>query len=252
MACNTDSVKIQEQALSYPMLKKFFLGLFGFCLLPAGAGLATALYQILVGLQMEGSGTQILNRFLLGAGAWVLFFLLVSRPVRSYILAHELSHLLAAWMSGIRAGRLKVGRNGGSVEVARSSLWIALAPYLIPFYSLLLIFLHFLAQLWWDPTRWTPWLPLALGITWCFHFTFTLYALSLSQSDIGPYGRICAYSIILTGNLLWICLALVVINPLPLRDDLLLLLHEQQRAYSFGFHKTLEVFFEIKNAIFQG
>ena len=234
------------------MFKKIFLGLFGLCLLPAVAGLATALYQILVVVQMEASGSRILTRFLLGALVWILFSLFVSRPVRSYILAHELSHLLAAWLSGIRAGRLKVGKSGGSVEVARSSLWIALAPYLIPFYSLLIILLHFLAQLWWDPTRWTPWLPLTLGITWCFHFSFTLYALSLSQSDIGPYGRVCAYSVILTGNLLWLCLALITINPLPWIDDFLFLLKEQQRAYRFSLHMTIEFFSGIKNAIFQG
>lgn len=209
------------------------------------------IYQYLIQMQMEENSSRLLGFFLLGAGGWIAYFLLVSRPLRSYFLAHELSHLLAAWLCGVRAGRLSVHSTGGSVEVARSSIWIALAPYYIPFYALLLLLLHFLAQLFWDPALWIRWLPLALGITWCFHVSFTLYALSVRQSDIDPYGRIGAYSLILMGNLIWLCLGLMLVNPSPLSTDLHLLLNEQQKAYQYSLHILRQLIDHIKNAIFQ-
>lgn len=234
------------------MFKKMYLGLMGLCLLPAAGGILHTLYQTLVQCQMEASGISVLNRFLIGAGLWLLFFIGVTRPVRSYILAHELSHLLAAWICGIPAGRLRVGASGGSVEVARSSMWIALAPYLIPLYSLLLILAHYLLQLWWDPALWRDWLPLALGLSWAFHFSFTLHALTLDQSDFGPYGKPGSYSIILSVNLFWLCLALFVMNPSGPREDAELLLHELRSAYVWAGRQLYQLFSHIKNAIFLG
>lgn len=232
-------------------MQKLFAGLTGLLLLPCAAGLATTLYQALILLQMEDAPSRTLSFFLAGAGLWVILFIGVSRPVRSYILAHELSHLLAAWLSGVRGGGLRVGRDGGSVEVEKSSLWIALAPYLIPFYSLLLLAAHWLASLWWDPAIWSAWLPFGLGLTWSFHLCFTLYILAIPQSDIQPYGRLGAFSIILCGNLLILCLALFVIDDQSAAKDLQLFLQEQATAYRIARHGLQVLFSSIKNTIIQ-
>jgi hypothetical protein len=129
-----------------------------------------------------------------------------------------------------------VGREGGSVEVARSSIWIALAPYLIPFYSLLLLAAHLLASLWWDPAAWAPALPFALGLTWSFHISFTVYALGRGQSDLHPYGWLGALPVILLGNLLLLCAALALASPTPFAQETALLASTLKEAYSLAFH----------------
>lgn len=232
-------------------MRKLIAGMTGLLLIPFVTGLAAAMYQALVELQMDAAGSRILNLFLTGAVFWVILFICFPRPVRSYILAHELSHLFAAWISGVRGGRMRVRRDGGSVEVEKSSIWIALAPYLIPFYSLLVVTVHALACLWWDPVHWSAWLPFGLGATWSYHLCFTLYILALPQSDIRPYGRLGAYSIILSGNLLILCLALFVVNGLSALTDLQLLLQEQQAAYSSALRTLKTLFSFIKNTIIQ-
>lgn len=236
-------------------LRKLFFGLLGLALLPAVTGLGRTLYALLIAMQMNAGESRLLLRFALGAGAWVLAFLFLSRPVRLYVFAHELSHLLAAWLSGESAGDLRVGAREGSVTVSGSNLWIALAPYLIPFYSLLLLALHALAQLWWDPTLWNGALPAALGFTWCFHTTFTLYALSLGQSDIEPYGVLGALPVILAGNLFLICAAVMAVNRLPPETELWTLWEHQAGVYrqtaDILLHVGAGVGNLIKNTIFR-
>jgi hypothetical protein len=205
-------------------------GLLGLLLIPAGAGLARGLFRLLVQVHLQPGGGTLLLQFFLGAGFWALVFSFLGRPLRSYVLAHELSHALAALLSGARVGKMKIGSRGGSVVVSHSNLWIALAPYLIPFYSLLLLILHASASLFWDPSPWRPWLPFALGLTWSFHLSFTLYALSLGQRDIQPYGAWGAYPVILVGNLLVLAAALFLASAEPLHG-LRVLFDEQFRAY---------------------
>lgn len=214
------------------LVAKIGYALLGLLLLPGVAGLAQSAFHLLVHIQMDGGASRQLARFSAGAGGWLLVFLFLGRPVRTYVLAHELCHLLAAWIGGVGAGNLRVGKTGGSVEVARSSLWIALAPYMIPFYSLALLLLHALAALWWDPSRWANALPFALGTTWSFHITFTVYALLQGQSDLRPYGWLGSLPVILYGNLLLGCLALALVSPIPPGGAALEVLSGQRDAYA--------------------
>lgn len=222
------------------MFKKFTYSLLGLLLLPSLFALGLSLYHLLVDLQIEDSGRALLNRFALGAFSWLVVFLLITRPVKSYILAHELTHLLAAWLTGVPAGQLTFHRNGGSVEVARTTLWISLAPYFIPFYSLLILGVHVLAQLWWDPARWVFALPFLLGFSWSYHLCFTLYSLSQTQSDIRPYGPLGAYPIIAAVNLLILCLTISAVNAHPFASDLHLFRHHQQQIYIAVYRRVLE------------
>jgi len=231
------------------MLRRAGYSVLGLLLLPAVAGLGRSFFGLLTVLQMDAERSGMLLRFMAGAGGWLIAFLLLGRPVRMYVLGHELSHLLAAWITGKRGGRLRVGRDGGSVEVSESSLWIALAPYLVPFYSLLLLTAHALAQLWWAPTRWVGALPVALGVTWSFHFSFTVYALARGQSDIRPYGALCAYPVILAGNLLLMCLGVMGVDSAPLSADVARLADDQILSYGRALDILVELARLTKNTL---
>ena len=79
--------------------------------------------------------------FGLGAGIWLLWLcvsLLIwkrPRPVRAYVLGHELMHML---MARIFRGKIRdwhIGAEGGYIVTNKYNFLIALAPYLWPFYS---------------------------------------------------------------------------------------------------------------------
>lgn len=222
--------------------------LLGLLLLPASAGLAFTLFDFVAGLQSEPALDPRFLWFLTGGMVWLLIFLFLNRPVRLYILSHELCHLLAAWVSGIRGGHLDIHADGGSVEVARSTLWIALAPYFIPLYSLVILIGFGLAGRWMDPQHLNRALPFSLGLTWSFHVTFTLYALSQPQSDLRPYGVPGSLSIILFMNLLLLTLAAAVSHPLPFSGEVHLLWQRWTTCYAW----SLEQIFFLKNTIFRG
>lgn len=202
------------------MIRHLLYGCLGLLLLPVATGLTRTLFFLLVESQMDPATGQTVMGFSAGAGVWVAVFLLLPRPVRGYVLAHELSHAIAAWLSGGRVSRLRVGREGGSVQVSRVNLFVALAPYMIPFYSLLLLLGVAVAGLWVDLTPWHAALPPLLGATWSFHLTFTIASLALGQTDIHPYGPVGAYPVIYIGNLLFLLPALVWLAPVSLETAL--------------------------------
>lgn len=198
------------------LLRLLLYSLLGIALLPAVYGGFHLLFRQLVALQLHPAHSHTLLRFLLGGLLQFLAFCFLPRPVRLYVLAHELSHALAALTSGKRVRGIAVHRHGGHVEVSESSLWIALAPYMLPFYSLLLLLGTLLAGLWLNLTHWLPWLPLLLGITWSHHLCFTALTLSLGQSDLDDMGPLCAYPLILLGNLAFLLPALLWLSETPL------------------------------------
>lgn len=85
--------------------------------------------------------------FLYGFFGYAALHFLFFKPLRLYVLAHELTHAAAAWMSGARVRRIHVGKEEGKVELDRSNAFIALAPYCVPLYALGVL-LAYRAVLW--------------------------------------------------------------------------------------------------------
>ncbi len=140
---------------------------------------------------------------------WIILFLALPRPVTAYVLAHELTHAVWAWLLGARVSRLRVSSRGGSVCVSHSNWIITLAPYFFPFYTCLVLLAHALVGLWADTSPYTAlWLAL-VGFTLAFHVTFTIEALSRTQPDVLEHGRLFSYTVIALINLAgagcWIC-----------------------------------------------
>jgi len=153
-----------------------------------------------------------------GFTLWVFLYIVLPRPVRAYVLAHELSHALWGLLHGRRVSQLKVSEKGGSVRIQRPNTLITLAPYFFPFYTLIVVLLYGLGSLFTDLAPWRPvWLA-AVGFTWGFHVTFTVSALLEHQSDIQSVGRLFSYVLIFLLNALGLALWLVAIGPPTLAD----------------------------------
>ena len=151
-----------------------------------------------------------------GYGVWTLVYLCMPPSVRVYIWGHELTHALWGLLTGARVGPIRVRSTGGSVALSEAGIWTTLAPYLVPFYTVIVVLLRLLLGLVVDMTRWElVWLFL-VGLTWSFHITYTLRSLLQHQPDIQACGRLFSYPLILLFNLLLLGYLLVAASAAPL------------------------------------
>ncbi len=139
-------------------------------------------------------------------------------PTRVYVLGHELTHAVCALLFGARVSNLRVGISGGSVSVSKSNVWITLAPYFFPFYTILvaiaaLVVRCFLPALP-GPCIWL----FVVGYTWCFHCCFTIRSLLQEQPDIQEYGRLFSYVQIWIFNIVGVSAWIVCTAGISWRD----------------------------------
>lgn len=152
--------------------------------------------------------------FALGGGflLWQAIFLLLSRPVRTYVLAHELTHALWGALMGARVSRMKISKESGSVTLSKTNWLITLAPYFFPLYTAIAVAAYYLASIFYDVSPYHLfWLGL-VGLTWGFHVSFTVTTLMQKQSDILAYGRLFSYAVIYIFNILGVCLWIAMVT----------------------------------------
>ncbi len=180
-------------------------------LLPVSYGATRGLWEILRRFKDVPEGSFY---FLAGIASYFAFQWVFFRPIRTYVFGHELSHAIAAWMSGAEVKRFHVSKKGGSVTVSKSNFFIALAPYILPFYALLAM-TAFYAACYFSPVLRTYWRAFLwiLGGTLGFHMALTAYALKMDQPDLKAAGKFLSAMIIYLGNTLSIVLFLGVLFP---------------------------------------
>lgn len=149
-----------------------------------------------------------------GLTAFLVFWKVLPDQTRIYVLGHELTHALWGLAFGAKVSNLKVRSTGGSVMLTKSNVWITLAPYFFPFWTMIVVLLAlavkgiiYLANS--EASFPVPWLWMfTVGFTWCFHVCFTIRSLMQTQSDVQEYGRVFSWTLILAcniaGMLLWI------------------------------------------------
>jgi hypothetical protein len=187
----------------------------GLLLIPVCVALTRSVLSLVVILGSAPDLRQSWPALVLGAGVllWTVLFSVLPKPVRSYVLAHELTHAFWAAITGADVSGLKVSRGGGSVKVSEVNWLTALAPYFFPFYTVLVVLLYGLLALFLNMRGWEwVWLGL-IGLTLGFHWTFTLDSLAQPQSDIQRYGRLFSYPLIYLFNLMVVGLVLVLAGP---------------------------------------
>ena len=166
--------------------------------------------------------------FALGVVLWCLWFcgsiwsLGEPRPLRAYVFGHELTHAIWVWIFGGRVSWFEVSRSGGCIVTDTNNVWVALAPYFYPIYSIGIIVAYGAASifydvagsratlLWMSPLQW---MFLALGITWAFHLTFTCWMIPKGQSDLTSHGTFFSLVFIYVINVAVLAVFLVVAAP---------------------------------------
>ncbi len=138
----------------------------------------------------------------LGFGIGLALFIFGVRFLSLYVFGHELTHWLAAKCFRRETGAFRFGAKGGSVEVEKPNVWIVLAPYFMPIYTVLWIGGY-------GVFRFCQGLPgptglrvfhAGLGFTYAFHVVLTAHALLWGQKDIREYGRFYSIALVFFCN----------------------------------------------------
>ncbi|MBV9009106.1 MAG: hypothetical protein JO354_08065 [Verrucomicrobia bacterium] len=151
--------------------------------------------------------------FSLGALLWLIAFVGLPRPVLVYVFGHELTHALWVWLMGGRVSKFRVGSEGGHIITNRTNFWIALAPYFFPIYSVLAIILYGIATLFVNVAPFGQLLFATIGITWAFHFSFTLWMIPKNQSDLRDHGTFFSLVFIYLMNVALLSFLLILASP---------------------------------------
>ena len=186
------------------MIAKLLRVLLGLFLLPACFAFAKVFYLVL----MHSSGVFSEMLFLLGGiAAFLLCWFLLPRPVKMYVLGHELTHALSGMLFGAKASKFTVTDKGGSVNLTKTNFIITLAPYFFPFYTFVVGIAALIVLIFVRPLPLIPLWVALVGFTWAFHLLFTLDSLSQRQPDILTYGKMLSWTFIFLANisvvLLW-------------------------------------------------
>jgi len=210
-----DYVDEDEDRGSFRVPVRWVNAIIGLFLLPL-AGILTQTFFTLFSQQTLHHGfwaTEEFWFFSLGAVLWLIAFFGLPRPLVIYVFGHELTHAIWVWLMGGRVSAFKVGAEGGYILTNKQNVWIALAPYFYPIYSVAVVILYFAASFFWDVAPHTRWLFLALGVTWCFHITFTLWMIPKGQSDLTYHGTFYSLVIIYLMNLLLLTALVILTAP---------------------------------------
>lgn len=191
---------------------RLILGLF---LLPACWGISAAFADSVVRAAESHGGFGVPALALLGGMVvFVLSWMMLPHPVKTYVFGHEMTHALWGLLFGARPSRLRVGEHGGSVRLTKTNVFITLAPYFFPFYTFVVSLVALIVRLTMGRLPWFPFWMFLIGITWAFHVLFTLETLAQRQPDVKLYGRIFSWTFIYCANLLLVMVWMTVMTPL--------------------------------------
>lgn len=155
--------------------------------------------------------------FVGGMAAYSLLHWLGWKFVQVYVLAHELVHAIAGLLCGYSVkGLPKVGKSGGEVVLNGSNAFVALAPYCVPLYALLLPGIYQLLLLKWPQLAvHRDIFTAGIGFFLAFHVLHTFDTLyQTKQSDISMAGgAVFSYSMITAANGIMLLAAFRVLYP---------------------------------------
>ncbi len=227
----------------------FFL--IGLLLIPLCAATTTTLVSMMESIKPVSSALVPPSAWAFSGGfaLWMIVFLCLPRPVRSYVLAHELTHALWATLSGIEIHGIQIKKERGSVTLEKTNFLVTLAPYFFPLYTIMVIGIYYLLGAFYDVQKFSLiWLGL-IGLTWGFHFSFTIITLMQRQTDIEEYGRVFSYSVIYLFNITGIIFWVVIVSEPGIEEMVHILRLEILRIYQAVYGACANLTGDIKEAV---
>ena len=215
-------------------------------LLPTLFAVTQTLYWLMIEHVPPAKSHPLFSPLTLGFIGGLLLLLFLPRPIRTYVLGHELTHALWGLLMGARIGKIKVSKQGGHVELSKTNFLISLAPYFFPFYTVMIIVIYYLASLFYSVEPYHILFLSLVGITWAFHFYFTIQMVMTRQPDITQNGRLFSLIIIYNLNLItlgcwWICM-----GPSTFSHSFDYLLTEILQSYQWSYEQIHQLIHKIE------
>ena len=188
----------------------FFKILFAFLLIWVSASVACVLGSAFLRLPWTSPATLV---FFGGVLAYFLLQIFLYKPILSHVMAHELTHALAAMLMGGKVSSIQASTTGGTTVTNKSHVFISLAPYVFPFYTAVTLAVYSIAA-----DRFKIYLLFVVGFTYAFHLALTLWSLSHHQPDLQEGGVAFSLIFIFAGNIIVLMLLFSFVWPqsLPL------------------------------------
>ena len=158
--------------------------------------------------RLAGRFTLVQGLILLGGGlTYVALWLVVRKPERIYLWAHELTHLAVAKLFFREVHGFHItSRSGGKVVIDRTNVAIDLAPYAVPLYNVLVLVPAALLR-GKHPQVGNAYLG-AAAFLFTMHLHFSAEGFLDGQPDVRRSGRIFSSGVVLLFLMLWLpCLA---------------------------------------------
>jgi hypothetical protein len=165
--------------------------------------LIAAVHQLILMLPSLGKeGWQSWWIYAIGVGVYILIELIFHKPMWVYVFGHEMTHAISGILSGAKLLKFKATSKGGEVQLSKSNLFVALSPYVIPIYMVMVVGLYALVKIWIKAPEITFGFQFFLGLTLAFHLSLTFMALHRRQPDLKILGYFLSSTLIWLGNAL--------------------------------------------------
>ena len=105
-----------------------------------------------------------------------------------YVLGHEVTHAIFIHLCFGKVGRIHVTADGGYVMTNKTNALIALSPYFIPLWSVVVLLVSTLVSLLIEVPYHDQALYFLLGVTWAFHLLWTVWMIPRDQPDLKENG----------------------------------------------------------------
>lgn len=191
---------------------KFLKFIFALILLPTLFFMLAETGRILLAvLGHVGTAVSFITGALIYAGIHYGYYNF-SRP---YVFMHEMTHALAALLCGCRIKDVSVGEESGYVKMDRCNAFVVLAPYFVPGYVIVTVFVCVIGDLFVDLTPYRQVFLFLVGFFTAFHFIQTFKTLfEADQPDLKlAGGRVFSVIVIVLANLTVLALLLKGLFP---------------------------------------
>lgn len=171
--------------------------------------------------------------FVAGLLTYPVFQILFSRPLRTYVFGHELTHALASLLMGGKVRRFKVSKKGGSVSLSKTNFVVSLSPYVVPVYTVILLAVYFTISFFIPLNAYHRIFLFLVGFSLSFHCALTVFAIKQRQPDISQTGIFFSLVIIILVSpwILVLILKAVFLSQINLTDDVQMTYHFSKEVY---------------------
>jgi len=171
----------------------------------------------------------------LGFVLFLLVYFIFGPPVKTYIIEHELTHIIFALLSGIKIKGVSFKKSHSYVKTNRVNIFVALAPYSFPLYTLLVIAIYKVVKNFFYSNIVSSVFYFLMGASLSFHLTVTLHYIQLDQPDMKRWGYFSSMVFIL----LWSIIVLSVILALMFKRVELIYFYKSSICSAGSFYKSL-------------